>query len=383
MRKQTLKTIAVLTAALSVSACNGFFEKDNTPTPKNLEQFRAEIRPRLLWAAHTDAYAGDEFLKMAPSIYNNTIYLAGTNGIVTAVDQATGRKLWTTNTRTNVLAGPGAGDGIVVVGSRRGEITALQANDGHTLWQASIEGEVLAAPAIGHGYVIIKTVDGNIHAFSATSGKELWSYPQTEPALILHASSTPLIRDNSLLVGFASGSLVKLTLSNGQLLWNRPVAVPQGAFAIQRMIDIDADPVVYNQNIYAATYQGSIAKLDWKTGNPLWTHDISSYTGMAPDNNSIFISDARGFVWAFNANSGLVNWRQTDLEARNVTGPASMGQYVVVGDAQGYLHWLAKSDGHFAARVSTGSAFNSAPIVENNVLYAVTNKGDLFAYTLN
>ena len=60
-----------------------------------------------------------------------------------------------------------------------------------------------------------------------------------------------------------------------------------------------------------------------------------------------------------------------------------MGNYIVVGDGQGYLHWLSKSDGHIAGRVNAGNAIYAAPIVENNMLYAQTDNGNLLAYTLN
>ena len=149
------------------------------------------------------------------------------------------------------------------------------------------------------------------------------------------------------------------------------------------MIDVDADPVIFEHHLYAATYQGKIASFDWLSGNTLWSHDISSYTGMTADNNTVYISDAQGIIWAFNADSGLVNWRQTELNARIVTGPAVLGNYLVVGDAEGYLHWLGKNDGHLAARQRVGSAIYAAPVVENNVVYTLTNEGYLAAYTLN
>jgi outer membrane protein assembly factor BamB len=75
-------------------------------------------------------------------------------------------------------------------------------------------------------------------------------------------------------------------------------------------------------------------------------------------------------------------WQQNKLQYRILSGPAMMGNYIVVGDAEGYLHWIAKSDGHFAGRVSTGSAIYASPVVENNVLYALTKSGYLTAYKL-
>ena len=265
---------------------------------------------------------------------------------------------------------------------RRGDVIALQESDGSVRWKVSIPGEILAAPAVSSHSVIVKSVDGYTRALSLQDGHELWSFQQVEPNLILRGSSAPLARYNDVIVGYANGNLAKLNGRDGQLQWMQSIAIPEGIFAIQRMIDIDADPIIYDHRIYAATYQGKISSLSWSTGSVHWSHDISSYTGMIADNNALYISDAKSYVWAFNADSGLVNWRQTELAARVVSGPAVMGNYVIVGDGEGYLHWLSKRDGHFAGRQSVGSAIYAAPIAENGVLYAITNKGYLVAYRL-
>ena len=218
-------------------------------------------------------------------------------------------------------SGPGVGDGIVVAGCRNGDVVALLQADGRQLWKSSVPGEVIATPAVGNGYVIVKAVDGFTRALSVKDGHELWSFQQVEPTLILRGSSAPLIRGQNIIAGYANGNLAKIGLNDGQLFWLQTVAVPEGAFAIQRMIDIDADPIVFDHQIYVATYQGKISSLDWTSGRALWSHDISSYTGMAADETRVYISDTKGMVWSFNADSGLVNWRQTKLEYRIISGP--------------------------------------------------------------
>lgn len=376
-------TVLCLIFTTFLTACGTFFEKDNTPPPTPLTNYKPEIAPRLRWSTQVGAGAtGSDYLKMSPHVSAHTVYTASTNGIVSAINKANGRVNWQVSIHQAITSGPGAGDGIVVVGCANGNIVALQQDDGRQRWRVAIPGEIIATPAVGNDTVVVKAVDGYTRALSVQDGHELWSFQQVEPNLILRGSSAPLIKDRNVLVGYANGNLAKLSLGDGQLLWLQTVAVPEGAFAIQRMIDIDADPIVFDHHIYVATYQGKISSLDWASGRALWTHDISSYTGMDADDNSVYISDAKGLVWGFSADSGLVRWRQNKLEYRIISGPAIMGNYVVVGDAQGYLHWLNKHDGHFAARASLGSAIYAAPVVENSVLYALTNNGYLSAYTI-
>ena len=149
------------------------------------------------------------------------------------------------------------------------------------------------------------------------------------------------------------------------------------------MVDIDADPVVYNNRVYVATYQGKISALELSSGKTVWTHEISSFTGLTVDGQRVYVSDASSNLWAFDAESGTVDWRQTQLVARNITGPASIASYIVVADQEGYLHWLSKQDGHFVARDHlNGFGVIATPVVNNENVYVLTTDGHLAAYTL-
>lgn len=369
---------------LSLSGCNSsLFDKDNLPEPSQLPQYAQQVSPQQIWSSSTGSGGGDDYLKMSPALDSDTIYTASMSGVVTAINKLNGRSLWHTTTPLSITAGPGAGDGIVVIGGQHGDVMALDQANGKVRWQTSVPGEILAPPAIANGITVIKTVNGYVQALSTSDGHLVWSYLNAEPNLILRGASAPRISGNNVIVGFENGQLTSLNASNGQLDWQQSVAIPEGAFAIQRMIDIDADPVIYNKHIYAATYQGKISSLNWSSGDVLWSNSLSSYTGMSVDSNTVYVSDAKGDLWAFNNENGHQVWLDKDLEHRKLSGPAVMGQYVVVGDGQGFLHWINKSTGKYAGRAYIdGSGIYASPIVENGVLYALSNKGNLVAYKI-
>lgn len=381
MKKIKLLSIGVLSTLLC--ACSGFFDKDNTPPPSPLVNFKPEARVQTAWSSSPNSGAGSEYLRLVPAITEHTIYTASKDGTVTATDKQTGRKRWSVDTHVLISGGPSAHDGFVLVGSRDGEVVALREADGKSLWQSKVTSEILAAPAVTQDVALIKSIDGKLTALSTEDGHTLWHYQQTEPTLILRGASTPQISHHDAVVGFANGNLVKLTTNEGSLHWEETVSLPEGSFAIQRMVDIDADPIVLGDHVYAATYQGHIGSFDLATGKQLWNYDTSSYAGIAADHERVYVSDAKSNVWAFDAETGTVDWRQPQLEARNITGPATIGNYVVVGDEQGYLHWMSKQDGHFVARVQMDSSgILAAPIADNNVLYVVSKDGHLAAYTI-
>lgn len=380
---KNIKSLFIGSVCTLLCACNGFFDKDNTPPPSPLVNIKQEVNVHNAWSASANSGVGHDYLKLVPAVTDRAVFTASKDGTVSATEKMTGKRLWNVDTRISISGGPAAGGYLVIVGGRDGEVVALNQNDGKLLWSTKVSSEVLAAPAVTQNIVLVKALDGRVSALSAQDGHALWHYQQTEPTLILRGASAPQVGHESVIVGFANGSLAKLTLHDGSLHWEQTIAIPTGSFAIQRMIDVDADPIIANHRIYAATYQGRIAALEFATGKSLWTHDISSYSGIAADPERVYVADAKSHLWAFDTESGRVNWRQTQLEARNTTGPVVLGNYIIVGDEEGYLHWLNKQDGHFVARVRVDdSGILATPVVDNNTVYVVTRGGRLAAYRL-
>ncbi len=384
MKLNLLKILTLTVSATLLCACNGFFDKDNTPAPTPLTSYRPEAQVHKLWTTFANFGEESDYLKLVPAVGGNAIFTASKDGTVTAVTKAKGRTLWKSYLKAQLSAGPTYDNGLVMVGSRGGHVIALNAVTGDTVWMTAVSSEVLSPPAAGEGVVAVKTIDGELTALSENDGHTLWHYHQTEPALILRGGSTPIIYGPDVIAGFENGNLAKLTLSEGSLIWQSTVAMPQGSFAIQRMVDIDADPVIYNHTIYVATYQGKVAALDLSSGKALWSHEMSSFTGITVDNDRVYVSDAKSFLWAFDRESGTVDWRQPQLESRVISGPALINNYVAVGDGQGYLHFISKIDGHFIARARvSNAAIRVTPVVEDGVVYVLTKEGYLSAYTIS
>lgn len=377
-----IKILILGALSFALSACS-FFDKDNTPPPAPLKAFRPEVNTYAIWNTRPGSGSHNEHVKLNIALTPQFVLTADHYGLVTATHKLTGAKVWCTQTGIVITSGPATGDNLVLVGGSSGEVVALSQTDGKIVWRALATSEVLAPPTASQGITIAKSIDGKLSAFASCDGHLLWNYEQTEPPLLLRGSSAPQIQNNIAVIGFANGNLTKLTLREGSLLWLQTIAIPQGCFSIQRMVDIDADPILWGPHIYAATYQGKIAALELATGKELWSHDISSYAGIATDGQKVYVSDAQSHLWAFDAACGTVSWRQNQLEARNITGPAIMGNYIVVGDGEGYLHWLSRQDGHFVARVRiASSAILATPVVDCGIVYVTTKDGRLQAYRL-
>jgi len=360
------------------------FEKDNTPKPTPLANFQPELSVRSLWSLNTGSGTGKNYLNLKPAVYDTAIYSVATNGQVNAANTHSGKLLWRTQLKLPISAGAGVNEDTVAIVSSNADVLALERDSGKVRWHKLASNEILTAPVIAENIILIKTIDGKIEAYDSYKGDVLWTYEHGAPSLILRASSSPAVQDNTVIAGFSDGKVTTFSLKDARLIWERPVALPAGATVIDQMVDIDSDPIIKEHVIYVVTYQGKVAALELKTGQILWQHDFSSYTGIAISNGAVFATDAEGNVWAFDQQNGSVLWKQAHLKHRWLTAPAANSNYVIVADGEGYIHWLDTQDGHFIARNKVDSAgIIATPLIINGIAYIQSKSGQLVALQTN
>jgi outer membrane protein assembly factor BamB len=243
----------------------------------------------------------------------------------------------------------------VLAGSSEGRLVALEAETGKQLWVTDVPSEVLSVPRVYDDIVIVQTVDGTISALRAEDGKRLWLYDRSVPVLTLRGTSTPLVEGGTVIAGFANGKLAALDVRSGREIWSAAVAIPHGRTELQRIVDLDADPVISSGVLYAGAYQGQLVAVSLQDGRLLWKRDMSIYAGIDVDYSQVVVSDTSSDVWAVDRRTGRSLWKQSDLRQRSLTGPASVDDYIAVGDFEGYLHLLSRSTGAIAGRVFVDS----------------------------
>jgi outer membrane protein assembly factor BamB len=292
-----------------------------------------------------------------------------------------GRKLWSVKTKLPLSAGPGVGEGIVVVGASNGYLVALNAKDGSERWRHRMSSEVLAAPTLAGGLVIVRTVDGRLVALSADNAEQRWIVEQNVPKLSLRGTAPAYVGGDSVIAGFDNGRVVAVELTTGDTQWDTIVGAPRGKNELERLVDIDAPVHVLGDDVFVTGYQGRVAMLGRDTGQIWWARDFSSYRGFTVGDDELFASSSEGLVVAMRRSDGTVDWEQARLRQRGLTAPAVDGNAIVVGDYEGYLHWLDRSNGDLMARVSTdGDRITNAPIAVDGRVFVQTDHGKLIAY---
>ncbi|MDF1758217.1 MAG: outer membrane protein assembly factor BamB [Legionellaceae bacterium] len=369
---------------IAMQACtqvdNYVLGKENMPKPKKLSEISSKVKMKNQWsAAIAKKNKSNVYLKLKPVIINNTIYMADNGGQVQAIDKKDGKVIWSTKLASSVVSGPVVEGGSIVVGTDSASIVLLNSSTGKVEWTAHLSEDTLSKSLILKDKVIVKTIDGNLYAFNISNGEKLWMTEHGSPNLILKASSSPVVVGNLVLVGYSDGKLDAIDINDGRIVWQRSIAYATGASDVERLIDIDADPIVHNNNVYFASYQGYIGGLSLDTGQFIWNKAGSVYKNMAMDKGTLYVVDSKDILWAFDERSGRVKWKQDALKHHGLTEPVLMDTKLVVGDKTGYLHVVSTVNGELIGRTQLGSAVDISPVVSNDIAYTLLKNGTVSA----
>lgn len=371
-----------LALLLGISGCSWFGDGPVDP-PAALEAFTPQSTVRELWSLDVGKGPGDAYLRLQPAMLDKVLYLTDLRGNVQALSVENGAEQWRVSLHQEVTAGVGVGSDLVVVASRKGKVMALARQSGEERWRAQVPSEVLAAPAVGSGIVVVQTVDGRLSAFDAATGKRLWMVERTEPALSLRGTATPVIVSDVVFSGLASGRLLAVSVKDGRVLWEIPVSQPQGRSEIERLIDVDTPVLLVGRVLVAAAYQGKIVAISLDNGHLLWSRELSVFEPAASDGRNLYVSDSRGHITALDLRTGATVWTQEHLHGRRPAGPSVLDHALVVGDFEGYVHFLSLDDGRFVARDRIShSAILTSPLVQGDVAFVSAQDGNLEALRL-
>lgn len=380
----------LVACSVMLTACGG--SEDNSEPPALLTSFDAERKLLEQWSLQTHGASDQQFLFIEPLLIGDKIITAGRDGTVTVVGLNNGEVIQEIELDTVLSGGVGGDDKLWLLATKDGELIAINAETGLQQWKVNVPSEVLSKPVVAANSVLLRTVDGQILSLDRRTGKTKWSYQQAKPALTLRGSGLLVVARDKVYAGMANGRMVALSVANGEVIWDITLSVPQGHSEIQRLVDIDGRAELFGYILYAAGYQGRVAAVDVQKGKILWARDFSTYTGVTVDSKVLYSSDERSHIWALDRYSGATLWKQEKLQARATTRPVLFGEYLVVGDAEGYLHVMSRFDGRFVARVSVGSFDDEwltengiivAPVVANDTLIVPTMSGMLYSYTLS
>lgn len=391
--------LLALSSLVVVAGCHNK-KKDNVEPPTPLaKDFTPTAKVSELWTARVGDGAGDSGVRMRPTVVAGVLYAASTDGEVAAFDATSGKTIWSTKSSTHgwfgwgdkkrkdalYAGGPAVSGDLLAVGTLDGHVYGMNSKNGSQRWQADLKSEVITAPVIVGDLVLVRTQDGRVYGLDAATGDRRWVYDQGNVPLLSVRGNGPLLAANGVVFfGSDDGKLVALRQDTGDKLWEQRLSSGEGRTDIERLNDADGAVVLDGTTLYSAAYHGSLEAIDGPSGRPLWNREFSSFGSPDVAGNAVYAVNDESQVWAFDKTGGADQWKNDALKYRWLTSPAVQGNYVVVGDIEGYVHWLQTGDGALAARERLSKkAIRAQPVVVGDIVYVEDIKGHIGAYRLS
>ena len=368
--------LALMTGCSTLNSLNPFASDKKGDQPAKLVELKGSMAVRTAWKLDIGKAKGYQF---SPALSGNTLVVAAADGAIARVDAATGKQLWRVKADSELSAGVGTDGNLIVVGAEKGILMGYNM-DGKLLWKTQLSSEILSAPVVSQGIVVARSIDNRIVGVDATDGSKKWTVQKVAPPLTLRNAPGMIVAGTDVIVAQPGGKLSALIMATGAPRWDVEVGISRGATELERVTDIGGAPVLFENEVCAASYQGRVGCFDLVTGSARWTRDLSSSVGVAVDQLFVFAPDDKGALNAFTRDTGASSWKNDKLSFRRLSTPLSYGRAVAVGDYEGYVHFLSREDGSFLARAATdGSPIVGTPLVAGTNLIFQTQNGTVTA----
>jgi outer membrane protein assembly factor BamB len=335
-------------------------------------------------------------LASAPVVADGMIYTIDSMALVSAFDAETGARKWQTQVKgegknPNALFGGGVSfdSGRIYATNGVGQAAALDAKTGEILWNVRPGGPLRGAPTIANDNVYVVSQDNQLFALNPAAGEVKWTEAGTVELAGVFGTAAPAASQGSVVAGFSSGELTAYRYENGRILWQDALARTSITTTVASLSDIDADPVIDNGRVYAIGQGGRMVALELITGQRIWEINVAGISTPWVVGEWIFVVTDKAQLLAIARSTGKVKWmtqlpRYRDQKDKkgiiHWVGPVLAGDRLIVANSEGQLTNVSPLDGAIQSTVETKESISLTPIVANNTLYVLNDKGQLSAW---
>lgn len=306
------------------------------------------------------------------------LFVAGSDGVVAAIDGRTGGDVWRTSLKVQITAGVGSDGKFVAVVNRNNELIAM--DSGREIWRQKLSAVSLTAPFVAGERIFVLSGDRSVTAFDAASGRRLWQQQRPGDALVLQQAGVILSVGDTLVVGLG-GRLAGLNPQTGSVKWETAVANSRGTNEVERLVDLVAGVSRSGDQVCVRSFQSAVACIDGARGTSVWNKAAIGSTGIGGDSDAVYGTESDGTVIAWRRSDGDKLWTNDSLKHRLLSTPLLVGRAVAVGDGSGYVHFLSRDNGTTLNRVPTdGSAVIAGPVLLGQTVVVVTRRGGVFGF---
>jgi outer membrane protein assembly factor BamB len=296
-----------------------------------------------------------------PVASGGAIYEACGDGILYALDAATGSERWryTISRPWTRLAMAG---GLVYSVDNAGTLYAIDRATGIERWTLAISASTDLA--IEDGLLVVGTADGFLIGLDAATSQERWRTQIGES----RSAHTPAIAGGIVFASSENGGLVAVDGASGALRWRADIGTDSSSTA--RVIN----GVVYLGA--GSTGYGRLRAFDADSGALLWANDLQ--LGGLTVSGDLGFAGGDGHFYALDIDTGEVRW-EVPVSGQTRGGIVAGDLVYVFGDGDQRLYAFEVETGRERWSYDLQEANNSTFSIAGGVIYIGTGFGGIVA----
>jgi len=390
------KSLASVDVIVPEAAVNEDWTQPGGNAAKSMGSLALSATPSRLWDKQVTKTSKKERLGASPVIAGGKLYVMDTDGQVHAMDAATGSTLWTAPTvKADGNKTARFGGGVSVSGEHLyaanglGDVVALKIADGSEVWRKRPGGPLRGAPTLANGNAYVVTQDNQLFVMSQETGEVSWTASASLESQGVFGVAAPASAQGTVIAGFSSGELNAYRYENGRQLWSDVLSRSSMSTSVSSLSDIDAEPVIDQGRVYAVGQGGRMVAMDIATGNRMWEQNIAGISTPWVAGEWIFVVTDDARLLCLSRTSGKVRWiaqlkrYKNDKKPKNPygwVGPVLAGGKLILGNTRGELVFVSPADGSISSTIELKDPISLQPVVANNILYILDDKGRLTAF---
>jgi len=350
------------------------------------------------WTANIAAGSNRERLASSPVIAGGKLYVVDVDAMLHAYDASSGASLWTVpvakgdqNKAARFGGGASVDSGRVFATDGLGDVVAFDANTGAEIWRVKPGGPLRGSPTIGADQLYVLSQDNQLFALSTADGSQKWAASGSLESQGVFGVAAPAVARSTIVAGFSSGELNAYRYENGRALWGDALSRTSISTSVSSLSDIDADPVIDQNQVYALGQGGRMVALDLTTGQRIWEQNFAGISTPWLAGEWIFVVTDESKLYCLQRTTGKVRWisqlraYRTEKKKKKSGpltwyGPVLAGGRLVLTNSLGEVVFVNPGDGAVGRTIENKESFSLGPVVANNTLYTLDEKGRITAY---
>jgi outer membrane protein assembly factor BamB len=317
------------------------------------------------------------------ALVGNRLIIGSRAGQVVALDVADGKIVWQTPVSGGIDAearfDPSYGQ--VYVGTDDGLVYAVDPATGAVRWSYRGKGAIERRPELGGDAIYVASAADRLVALEPRTGKSIWQYEREAPeGFTIHGHSGPRLHRGVVYSGFSDGFLMALNAGTGDVVWARSLAS-----ASEQYVDVDSTPATVGQDLLlASSYSGGLYALSADSGDVRWRLGIEGASGVQVIGDRLYFAAPRDGLTALSL-TGDILWRQGLAEAGDLTPPIGVGPLLVFSGSRAGLFFVDRASGKLLEIFNPGRGMCAPATIsaDGRTLYALANSGTVYALALN